>query len=686
MTDGTLELTRRKILAAASAAGIAGAAAGFGTSALFTDTESFTNNTITAGTTNLIAEAEVVDVSSGLQNNGSVVLEDADSDGGTDSTVLEADGTVLAGLTVSDMKPGDSFIIRVTVEVEDNPMYVAATVANADDSEGINTEPENSTQSGGTDPDTGGDAVGDGSGDDAGDLDNELLVTFGYDGDQTSGGSADRTLDASSITPDPGLGFDGSSSATATSFIGALQGDGLVYRGQASGTASPPGGHADASGSPTRIGGDVSASNVDREQVTHFIKFELPASVGNEVQGDSFSFDLGFEAEQVRNNPDPLGTGGGGGGGGPTQITSPGLQNNGFGTALDSGSPVVSGEPGVNSDEGRAWILPDSGGSVTQGAKLTASQPGDRVGETVAVDGNTAVVGAPGTNSGAGEVYVYNKSGGSWSNSPDFALTNADNKTGFDENSVPEFDPDPSFTTPFGSVVDIDGDVIVAGARPSNFNLVGYNAFERSSDPSTSDWVWIDFFVDLQKFTDVATDNGVGLLINSDPGFQVFRIFPTEPSPPFTRFGPGQSNSVSSISGFGAQGDISSGTVFIGADDKVLVYEQTGTQTLLGGGQIPTYNNSPTVVLSPSSGATGVGFGTKSLAAEGNAVAIGAPTEGSGGVTYLYEKTGGSWGQTKRITAPSGASNFGRGLALSSSTLYVGASTSGGGSVYTYPI
>jgi hypothetical protein len=187
-------------------------------------------------------------------------------------------------------------------------MYVAATVANADDSEGVNTEPENSTQNGGPNPDVedgtgagnGSDAVGDGSGDDAGDLDNELLVTFGYDGDQTSGGSADRTLDASSITPDPGLGFDGSSSATATSFIDALQSGGLTYRNQASGTAGPPGGHGD--GLATRIGGDASASNVDREQVTHFIEFELPIDVGNEIQGDSLSFDLGFAAEQVRNN------------------------------------------------------------------------------------------------------------------------------------------------------------------------------------------------------------------------------------------------------------------------------------------------------------------------------------------------------------------------------------------------
>jgi hypothetical protein len=215
---------------------------------------------------------------------------------------------MVAGLTVGDMKPGDSFIIRTTVEVEDNPMYVAATAASADDSEGVNTEPETSTQSGGTNPDTGGDAVGDGSGDDAGDLDNELLVTFGYDGDQVGNSSSvDRTLDATDgsgnpqITPDPGLGFDGSSSAIATSFIDTLQGGGLTYRNQAGGTADPPGGHGD--GLATRVGGDATDSNVDREQVTHFIKFELPIDVGNEVQGDSLSFDLGFAAEQVRNNP-----------------------------------------------------------------------------------------------------------------------------------------------------------------------------------------------------------------------------------------------------------------------------------------------------------------------------------------------------------------------------------------------
>jgi hypothetical protein len=33
----------------------------------------------------------------------------------------------------------------------------------------------------------------------------------------------------------------------------------------------------------------------------------LPTDVGNEIQSDSVSFDLGFHAEQCRNNPDPSG-------------------------------------------------------------------------------------------------------------------------------------------------------------------------------------------------------------------------------------------------------------------------------------------------------------------------------------------------------------------------------------------
>ncbi|WP_340100078.1 SipW-dependent-type signal peptide-containing protein [Salinibaculum salinum] len=53
MTNKGIELTRRKILASMGAVGAAGAVAGMGTSAYFSDEESFTDNSLTAGTLDL---------------------------------------------------------------------------------------------------------------------------------------------------------------------------------------------------------------------------------------------------------------------------------------------------------------------------------------------------------------------------------------------------------------------------------------------------------------------------------------------------------------------------------------------------------------------------------------------------------------------------------------------------------
>jgi len=58
MTDDTIELTRRKVLASVGAVGAAGAIGGYGTSALFSDEEVFEDNTITAGTLDLKVDWE----------------------------------------------------------------------------------------------------------------------------------------------------------------------------------------------------------------------------------------------------------------------------------------------------------------------------------------------------------------------------------------------------------------------------------------------------------------------------------------------------------------------------------------------------------------------------------------------------------------------------------------------------
>lgn len=53
MSDKGIELTRRKVLGGLTAIGAAGAATGAGTMALFSDTESSSGNTVSAGTLNL---------------------------------------------------------------------------------------------------------------------------------------------------------------------------------------------------------------------------------------------------------------------------------------------------------------------------------------------------------------------------------------------------------------------------------------------------------------------------------------------------------------------------------------------------------------------------------------------------------------------------------------------------------
>jgi len=58
MTDDTIELTRRKILASTGAVGLAGAGAGLGTSAFFSDTESIEDNTLAAGSLDLKVDWE----------------------------------------------------------------------------------------------------------------------------------------------------------------------------------------------------------------------------------------------------------------------------------------------------------------------------------------------------------------------------------------------------------------------------------------------------------------------------------------------------------------------------------------------------------------------------------------------------------------------------------------------------
>jgi len=270
-SDSNLELSRRKILAGMGAVGVAGAGAGAGTSALFSDEETFEDNTITAGTQNLIVNAGIVDASTFSGNPGSIGLEDT-----------TADGDPAVGITVTDIKPGDSFVVGVDPVVTGNPGYLALSGSITTNSDNVNTEPEVEV-----DDDINTTNI---TSNNLGELDTALEVAdIGYDsGDPNDG--IPGSLPNSGITSDAGF-----SPTSLSNFLN----NGLLCRGDGSG---PPAGHGDGSAPATQVG---VGSNADTDQVTHLVRFTLPTSVGNIVQGDKLIFDLTWSLEQVRNNSPP---------------------------------------------------------------------------------------------------------------------------------------------------------------------------------------------------------------------------------------------------------------------------------------------------------------------------------------------------------------------------------------------
>ena len=256
-SDDALELTRNKILAGLGAVSAAGASAGVGTSALFSDNEQLANNELTAGTLNLAVTASVVEASEYFTSNGS----GPDIVGNLGTT----DGSVVTGLQVRDIKPGDWVILCFDISVEGNPGYVQISADDFAQYENGQTESEASVD------DSAGGSLGlplDGIG--QGELQDELLVEVYDEYDSQNGGSPPRSYLS---------GKNGQLSGTAQEVFERLA-DGSFLGGRST---------------PTEVGPANSP-------VKQYFLLELPTAVGNEVQSDAVTFDLVFETEQARNN------------------------------------------------------------------------------------------------------------------------------------------------------------------------------------------------------------------------------------------------------------------------------------------------------------------------------------------------------------------------------------------------
>ncbi|WP_254824344.1 SipW-dependent-type signal peptide-containing protein [Haloglomus halophilum] len=241
-----IDLTRRKLLIGAGAIGLASAGAGLGTSALFSDRESFDGNAVVAGTLDLLVHYESV-------YNGAPAENLAPSPSGT------ADGAAALFYTLEDVKPGDSGSVEFCFELNTNPAYLWFCTEGTADAENGQNEPELEAE--------GADADG------LGELDDEILVDAFYcdeDGDPVDGGEI-----ASGMTLAEFL---------ATYTAGAPLNADAVAVAPGAQTPYPPSAEPGVTTGPCLC-----------------IEWELPAAVGNEVQSDSVAFDIDFHAVQARN-------------------------------------------------------------------------------------------------------------------------------------------------------------------------------------------------------------------------------------------------------------------------------------------------------------------------------------------------------------------------------------------------
>lgn len=321
----------------------------------------------------------------------------------------------------------------------------------------------------------------------------------------------------------------------------------------------------------------------------------------------------------------------------------------GFSVAID-GDTLVLGAKGMNSNKGGAYVFTrDSPGNLasnwTQRAILEVSDgsggsPGDQFGWSVAVDGDTIAVGEIFDDSSGGSAYVFRRD-----NAGDLSSTwsqvGAKLKPS-DASSYPGSN--------FGVSVALDGDTLVVGSHVKASQTGGAYVFTRNNAGDLSSY-WTERAI-LE-----ASDGAVG-----------------------DRFG----NSVA----------IDGDTIVIGA------HKDHNPDSDSGSAYIFTRNDPGSLTsawteskLKPDHGAADDLFGN-GVSIEGDVVVIGAygddNSKGSNsGAVYVFWRDStdpSGWTQVAKLIANDGAQNtmLGYGVSISGDTLVAGRSAVNGGSAYVF--
>jgi len=328
MTDERFDISRRKALAALGTIGVASAGAGLGTSAYFSDQETFENNQLTAGTLDLkVAATEyysdwssdeaqyagmasddastdirlpagssqsdaqdiAIDIDGDNYENFFGTLETDSINGGisaaTDDRLCddtpEADADGRAIIDIEDVKPGDFGGAQFAFELCDNPGYVWLNGRLVSKSENGVTEPE------------------------ADDPDEDQVEGSGNPGLKTgeSGDKAVELLDEIQVTYSVGP-INGNPSGFGDTSSGFQPNEQYSLREFLNSIDDGPGWElSEGTMNAEQYGGTGDQGCFDGETVHQVsVVWWLPIDHGNQVQSDSVTFDLGFYTEQCRHN------------------------------------------------------------------------------------------------------------------------------------------------------------------------------------------------------------------------------------------------------------------------------------------------------------------------------------------------------------------------------------------------
>jgi len=261
--------TRRNVLIGLGTVGIASAGAGLGTTAYFNDTESFLGNSVQAGEFDLRVHyhGQYNEPGEPLFGQTNGIIDGVDSMIGGQPVSESAFGYV-----VDDLKPGDDGFGEFCFQIVDNPGFVTVSGTVTADEENGYTDPEPTTAAD-------GDVNSPGDPDGEGELLDAILVDVSYsDGTYTatSGNNASQYV---------------AGTAKGDVFSGTLR---EFFAGEYLFDADPSTAGADPVPGTDDLG--------EFHEPCLLFEFEVPTTVGNEIQSDILEFDLTFAAVQARHN------------------------------------------------------------------------------------------------------------------------------------------------------------------------------------------------------------------------------------------------------------------------------------------------------------------------------------------------------------------------------------------------